>query len=185
MFDVLVERYGISLTAEETNALRTLPPLFQGPVADVLLAVESKACMTAHHKAAPRLFDELSSAAQCINGSAPGAIAAGHAIVNTSTYFVSSDRNKRPLEAVGAASSDSQPASWQKALATIRRLIVRGHSTERGYDALAVTMLSLRNDGSPVEVASTPPSLPRTDSLNYDRMISRISGLYDTRFQNR
>ena len=185
-FGSLADRYAISLTAQEQSRLASLPDLLEGPVGDVLIALESKACMTAHHKAAPRLFDELTSAAQCINGSAPGAIAVGHSVVNTSPQFISSDRNKKRFRGtVRVVSRDNQPASWEKTLATIRRLVVRGHATERGYDALAVTMLSMVNDGSPVVVATTPPALPANDSLNYQRMIARISGLYDTRFQNR
>lgn len=185
-FRSLAQEFDITLSPDEQAILEALPKFTEGPVGDVLLALESKACMTAHTKAAPRLFDELSSAAQCINGSAEGAIAVGHAMINCATTFVSSDRNKRSSkEGDFEVSQLPQPASWHKTLATIRRLAVRGHATERGYDAIGITALNLSNDGSVVSIPPSPPSLPQDDPLNYERMIRRVAGIYDARFQNR
>lgn len=185
-FGDLVVKYDIQLIEPELTAFNLLPVLLQQPVGEVLVALESKACMTAHTKAAPRLFDELSSAAQCINGSAPSAIAVGHVLVNTAEQFVSSDRNKRGRSTTNREDShDPQPQSLVKALATARRLTVRGYATERGFDAVGVTMLNGSNDGSPYIIPAVPPSLPYNDPLSYEMMIHRLSGLYDTRFQNR
>jgi len=185
-FDKLIRRYDIDLRENEVRDLNSLPRLVLKPVGDVLIALEAKACMTAHTKAAPRLFDELSSAAQCINGSAPNAIAVGYVLVNTSDRFISSDRNKQHMASAGQViSRDTQPESLEKALGTARRLTVRGYATERGFDAVAVTMLHGGNDGTPFTIAPIPPGLPPNDPLNYERMIHRVSGLYDTRFQNR
>lgn len=184
-FSDLVVKFDMTLFTDEQELLNQLPVLHEGPVGDVLMALESKACMTAHTKAAPRLFDELTSAAQCINGSAEGAIAVGHAIINCAPTFISSDRNKAKRSKDIVVSRDPQPESWNKALSTIRKLTVRGHATDRGYDAIGVTMLDLSNDGSDVSVAPIPPSLPPDDSLNYERMIRRLSGIYESRFQNR
>lgn len=185
-FADLRDHLGILLTATEQAALRELPELRSGAVGDVLVALESKACMTAHTKAQPRFFDELASSSQCINGSAPGAVAVGHAIINTSPAFVSADLNKRKLgRRPAVVSHDPQPMSADRAVATVRRLVLRGHPADRGYDALGVTMLELENDGSPVRLSSTPPALKSSDPLHYERMILRVAGLYDTRFQNR
>lgn len=181
----LATKFDLTLLSDEQRLLDQLPNLIEGPVGDVLLALESKACMTAHTKAAPRLFDELTSAAQCINGSAEGAIAVGHAIINSAPAFVSSDRNKATKGKGFAVSRDPQPDSWTKAVNTVRRLAVRGHATDRGYDAIGITMLDFANDGSDVVVAPGPPALAPDDSLNYERMIRRVSGIYDARFQNR
>ena len=185
-FGNLISQYDIQLAASELAAFNSLPQLVRRPVGEVLVALESKACMTAHTKAAPRLFDELTSASQCINGSAPSAIAIGHVLVNAAEHFISSDRNKRDRSATNRVDShDPQPQSWGKALATARRLTVRGYATERGFDAVGVTMLSGVNDGTPYIVPPVPPSLPPNDPLSYEMMIHRLSGLYDTRFQNR
>jgi hypothetical protein len=185
-FGDLIRDYDIQLAAHELDAFNSLPILIRKPVGEVMVALESKACMTAHTKAASRLFDELSSAAQCINGSAPSAVAVGHVLVNTSPQFVSSDRNKMHRSATNRVDShDPQPRSWQKALATARKLAVRGYPNERGFDAVAVTMLNGINDGTPYLIPPAPPSLAANDSLAYEKMIHRLSGLYDTRFQNR
>jgi hypothetical protein len=185
-FGDLISQYDIQLTSLELEAFNSLPKLARKPVGEVLVALESKACMTAHTKAAPRLFDELSSAAQCINGSAPSAIAVGHVLVNTSDHFVSSDRNRIHRSATNRVDShDPQPQSAEKALGTARRLTVRGYSTERGFDAVGVTMLNGANDGTPYIIPPGPPCLPSNDPLSYEMMIHRLSGLYDTRFQNR
>jgi hypothetical protein len=185
-FGDLISKYDIQLAGPELDAFNSLPQLVRRPVGEVLVALESKACMTAHTKAAPRLFDELSSAAQCINGSAPSAIAVGHVLVNTTERFVSSDRNKRHRSRTNRVDSrDPQPQSWEKALGTARRLTVRGYATERGFDAVGVTMLNGANDGTPYIIPKAPPSLASNDPLCYENMIHRVSGLYDTRFQNR
>ena len=185
-FGDLIRDYEIQLAEHELDAFNSLPTLVRKPVGEVMVALESKACMTAHTKAAPRLFDELSSAAQCINGSAPSALAVGHVLVNTSPSFVSSDRNKLHRSATNRVDShDPQPQSWEKALGTARKLGVRGYSNERGFDAVAVTMLDGINDGTPYVIPPSPPSLATNDSLSYEKMIHRLSGLYDTRFQNR
>jgi len=185
-FGDLIDQYGIQLAVPELEAFNSVPQLLRKPVGEVLIALEAKACMTAHTKAAPRLFDELSSAAQCINGSAPSAIAVGHVLVNTSDRFVSSDQNKRHRSSTNRRDSrDPQPASCEKALGTARRLTVRGYATDRGFDAVGVTMLNGVNDGTPYEISPVPPSLPSNDPLSYENMIHRVSGLYDTRFQNR
>ena len=106
--------------------------------------------------------------------------------MNSAEQFVSSDRNKRGRSATNREDSrDPQPQSLKKALGTARRLTVRGYATERGFDAVGVTMLNGINDGSPYVIPPAPPSLPANDPLSYEMMIHRLSGLYDTRFQNR
>jgi hypothetical protein len=185
-FADLAKTYDAQLSDIEMQALAALPPLHSGLVGDVLLALESKACMTAHTRAQPRFYDELTSSAQCINGSSPGAIAAGYAVVNVSDDFISPDLNRHSLRRRRPiVSHDPQPISWQRALATTRSLVIRGHAVDRGYDAVGVTMLDMVNDGSPVAMAASPPSLDGSDPLNYERMVMRVSGLYDTRFISR
>lgn len=185
-FADLAVQYGIALTTDESAALAALPPLKRRPVGDVLLAVEAKAAMGAHVRAGPRLYDELTSAWQCINGSAPHAIAVGFGMVNASAEFVSPKMNKfsladhRPVVGV-----EPQPGGVNHVHGRFRALRVRGHVTERGYDAVGVTTIVARNDGSSITLAPSPPALPSGDSLHYERMILRVAGLYDGRFTTR
>jgi hypothetical protein len=182
-FASLAAHYGVVLTADEQRELDALPPLFRRPVGDVMMAMEAKAAMTAHSKAGPRLFDELTSAWRCINGSAPQAVAVGVGMVNAAPEFISPKRNlfalaDRPPE----VSREKQPHSAMKSQERIRQVKVREHINEPGYDAKAIITVLARNDFSPITIAPTPPSLPSTDSLHYERMILRVAGLYNGRF---
>jgi hypothetical protein len=132
------------------------------------------------------LGGELTSSGQCINGSAANAVALGAALINVSPSFVSSDLNRRSLAAAPVTiSNDPQPQSQLKALATVRRLPVRGYATQAGFDGLSVTMIDGVNDPTnykPFVIAPIPPSLAPNDPLNYERMILRAGGIYNTRF---
>jgi|SRR5262245_3523301 hypothetical protein len=55
----MTDEYEIELTPSEKSELDALPLLRRAPVGSVLAALEAKACMTAHQRALPRLFDEF------------------------------------------------------------------------------------------------------------------------------
>src|SRR5262249_38124790 len=106
----LGEKYGVVLSEEEQRILDGLPELIEGPVGAVHLALEAKACMTAHTRAQPRLYDELNSSHLTIHGSTDLAIAAGFVMVNMATTFVSPDLNKHDLHRSAAhVSAHEQP----------------------------------------------------------------------------
>jgi hypothetical protein len=83
----LSERYGLVLTASEKEELIELPRLEEASVGNVLVALEAKACMTAHQKALPRLYDELNSSHLTVHGAHDLAIAAGFVAVNAAPGF--------------------------------------------------------------------------------------------------
>jgi len=185
-FADLADRFEVALTSDEQAELLALPPLYRRDVGDVLLALEAKACMTAHQKAGPRLYDELTSAWNCINGSAPQAIAVGFGMVNASEEFISPDRNRFSLaENPPVVNTEPQPAAALGAHERIRALRVRGHVNERGYDAVGILTVLARNDSTPIALAPSPPGLSPSDPLHYERMIFRTAGLYDGRFAAR
>lgn len=113
----LVNQYRISLEADEAAVLDGLPALSRVPVGNVLMALEAKAAMTEHQKALPRLFDELNSTYQTINGASGEAIASGYLMVNASSSFISPSR-QNPLDPRPAITVHEQPRrrSWQLAL---------------------------------------------------------------------
>ncbi|WP_231743609.1 hypothetical protein [Mycobacterium sp. GA-2829] len=87
----LAERYAIRLSDAERALLRSLPSSPAGAAGStVLVALEAKACMTAHMKARPRLFDELDASHSTVHGDNNNALAVG---------FVSMARLKYPLVA--------------------------------------------------------------------------------------
>jgi hypothetical protein len=148
--------------------------LRQAPVGAALVALEAKACMTAHIKALPRLYDELHSSQQTVHGAAHEALAAGFFMVNAAESFVSppGQLNKHP-----------QPYVTERALAKVRELPRRSKIDDDGYDALGCLVIDCRNDGSPVTVVTGPPAPRPNDLDHYDRMIDRLATLYSSRFK--
>jgi hypothetical protein len=183
----LAVRYGIVLTEEENAQLDELPIGAAGAAgATVLVALEAKACMTAHVRALPRLYDELSSSHATIHGDNPAALAIGFVMINLSEIFVSPDRNRRSLtvDAPALVSTHHQPHDTIRTLDKISEIRRRsGPGTGRaGFDALGVMLVSMVNDGSPVEVVREPPAPSMTSEYHYDQLIGRAAHLYDASF---
>jgi hypothetical protein len=99
----MVEQYEIDLEPAERTELEALPVLRRAPVGSVLTALEAKACMTAHQRALPRLYDELNSSHLTVHGATDHAIAAGFAMVNLASRYLSPDRNRDLPAREGAA----------------------------------------------------------------------------------
>jgi len=181
----LAERYHVLLTDEEQAIVATLPtsPLGQAG-STVLVALEAKACMTAHGKALPRLYDELTSSHATVHGDSDSALSIGFVMINHADTFVSPGRQGPDGPVV--VSQHAQPADTVRTLAKIREINRRAgpHSGQSGFDALGVLVVDLANDGSPVTVVAEPPAPPTNDDFHYDRMITRAAHLYDSSFGN-
>jgi hypothetical protein len=176
--------YGVRLNDVERGALRALPDIAEGPVAGVLVALEAKACMTAHSKARPRLYDELNSSHLTVHGANDQAIAAAFVMINNSATFLSPDRNHHDLS-VGVPIVNAhlrQPDVTMSVDAKVRELPTRTRPGDEGYDAVGIVVVDCANDGSPVTIASAPPGPPRHDLFHYDQMIVRIVHQYDFLF---
>lgn len=184
-FTDLVTQYGVALSAAETARLLTYPPLRRVPVGSVHLALEAKACMTAHIKALPRLYDELNSSHLAIHGSADFAIAAGFAVVNFAATFVSPDRNRRSLRRRAPdVSRHDQPKDTVRTIEKLKEIPRRTQQGAEGFDALGIVVIEIPNDDSLVKVLTTPPAPAPGDVWHYDQMIRRIASLYATKFGN-
>jgi hypothetical protein len=175
-FADLADRYSVELDATERHVLSTLPTLFEGPVGAVLVALEAKAAMTAHSKALPRLYDELNSSHLTVHGSTSQALAIGLVMVNASPTFVS------PSFAVQQVNKHTQPAAAASVVAKVKQIPRRTKPTEDGFDGLAIVVVSLANDGTPVTLVTTPPAPPSADIFSYESMIKRVAHEYDSRF---
>ncbi|MHB1846785.1 MAG: hypothetical protein ACYCWW_18340 [Deltaproteobacteria bacterium] len=184
-FAELADRYGILLDTDEQALLAELPDLPIAPVAAALVALEAKACMTAHVKSLPRLYDELNSSHLCVHGASRQALAIGFVQVNNSKEFISSVSNNRPLAEGGIVWNEHhQPEDTLRVLAKIAEMPRRSNSSEVGFDGLGVVVLDARNDGSPVTIVSGPPTPALGDSFNYASMIVRMATVYDATFGN-
>lgn len=182
----LATRFGIVLTPQEQAKIDELPTSHAGSAGStVLVALEAKACMTAHIKALPRLHDELTSSYQTIHGDSQHALAVGLAVINNADTFISPDLNKDPDREV-VVSTHSQPNATQRTIAKIEEIHRRpgGNSAHPGFDALGIIVVDARNDGSPVTLVSSPPAPQPSSPFHYDKMIQRAAQSYDASFVN-
>ena len=83
----LADHYQVELTKKERAELEALPELRETQVESLLVALEAKACMTAHQRALPRLYDELNSSHATVHGAHDLAIAAGFVMINSAELF--------------------------------------------------------------------------------------------------
>jgi hypothetical protein len=183
-FAGLTGQYQIQLSSAEGNALDALPVLRQADVGSVLMALEAKACMTAHQRALPRLYDELNSSHQTVHGATEQALAVGFAMVNFAVDYLSPDRNKENKTTQPKWSRHNQPRDGSLAIAKVEQLPRRSLPSGIGYDAFGVMGIVLANDGSPVTVFENEPAPKRGDNYHYASMIKRLSHLYSTRFKD-
>lgn len=182
-FADLVARYGILLTVDESAAVAALPAIPIAPVGAVLVALEAKACMTAHVKSLPRLYDELNSSHLCVHGASRQALAIGYVQVNAADEFLSPVVNNRLTTIADAqVTKHRQPADTERVVRKITEIPRRSNSSESGFDGIGITVLDLRNDGGSVRIVDRPPAPQPGDSFQYDEMIVRMANEYDTTF---
>jgi hypothetical protein len=174
--------YDVDLTDAERKELTALPVLRETSVGNVLIALEAKACMTAHQRALPRLYDELNSSHQTIHGAHDSAIAAGLVMINIAERFLSPDLNKENRVSNPKWSTHPQPKSVNITIDKVKQLPRRSKTGIAGYDAIGIVVVECVNDGSPVRLHAAPPAPQAQDNYHYATMIDRLRGIYDTRF---
>jgi hypothetical protein len=179
----LATRYAVVLTAEEQEELAALPTAPAGAAGStVLVALEAKACMTAHIRALPRLYDELTSSHSTVHGDNVNALAVGFVMINLADSFISPGRQTAGSEPV--INMHRQPLDTERTLAKVREINRRSgpHSGQPGFDALGVLVIRMQNDGGNVDIVSGPPAPGPSDDFYYDRMVTRAAHLYDSSF---
>ena len=180
----LIEKYQILLKRSELEILQTLPILRRAPVGSVLMALEAKAAMTAHQRALPRLYDELNSSHLTVHGATDQAIAAGFAMVNIAGRYLSPDLNKKNKVANPDWSHHSQPRDASLVVEKVKQLPRRSKTGDVGYDALAIVVIDVANDGSGIKLIGAAPAPQPGDIFLYDSMIDRAAHIYATRFKS-
>lgn len=172
----------VVLTGEEERELAALPSMRTASVSNVLVAVEAKACMTEHTKAQSRLYAELDSSYQTIHGDTNRAIAAAYVMINCADDFVSPGRNLRRIRRRGfVVNRHAQPAAAAGMLGKIMKLPRRSDERDHGFDAMGITMIRCRNDGSPV-VLDPAGNDGVPEIVGYAAFIERLAHLYATKF---
>ena len=128
----LADAYQIQLSDEERLSLASLPSLSRAPVGSVIMALEAKACMTAHQRALPRFYDELNSSHLTVHGNSEQALAVGFAMVNMAGTYLSPDLNKKNRAADPEWSSHDQPRDGSLAIDKARQLPRRARPGDTG-----------------------------------------------------
>lgn len=186
-FARMVEKYGIRLTTEEADRLAALPEFHMAAVGTVRMALEAKACMTAHGKARPRLYDELTSSHLTIHGDTSGALAVGFVMINTAARFVSPGhaQNARSLkEAEPFYNTEPQPQATISVVEKVKELPRSSREGEQGFDALGVVLIECKNDGTEVKVLDRLSNGYQVDDIfRYETMIKRVAHIYAARYR--
>ena len=182
----LADHYEIVLDDEQRLRLTALPSVRRGTVGSVLLALEAKACMTAHVKAKPRLYDELNSTQLTVHGASDDAAAAALVMLNIAGEFISPGRNERDLHTAPAVVNRTMGIRGvvQGVIDKVGELARRAGPGEEGYDAIGIVVVRCQNDGSAVTVEQDPPAPQAGDDFQYEQMIRRLGHIYDSRFAN-
>lgn len=177
----LAERWRVELSQDDHAVLADLPALRETLVGRVRIGIMVKACMTEHVKALSRVQAELDATHQAIHGAEPTAIAVAYVVVNAAPTFLSPGRTDgagRPT----VTKHRGQPEVTSRVLARLQSLVGSESARAAGFDALAVSVIDLRNDGvTPVAVLADPPAPQETSPQCYDRMIRRAAALYEAR----
>jgi hypothetical protein len=180
----LAFHYGVVLTEAQADRRDRLPNARSGPVGNVLIALEAKACMTKFASSRPRLYDELNSSHLTIHGASAQAVAAALVTINRSPVLVSPDRNRVNLEGRDPdIKSFNQPQGAASIVEKITEIPRRSGTNDEGFDSIGIVMLYCRNDGSDISVVNDPPAPEPSDDFHYDQMIRRLGHIYDSRFQ--
>lgn len=179
----LADHWALDLDDAARDALDGVPSIFEAPVGAVLCALEAKACMTAHQKAMPRLYDELNSSHQTVHGASQVAIAAGFVMINVAPQFFSPER---------AGPGDVRVCSEHPNIRRVAGLVVekmkelpkRTGGTDSGFDALGIALVNCRNDlDSPTTIDSEPPAPSHGSIYEYEQMVLRVAQLYEANFR--
>ena len=152
-FASLAAHFGVVLTKAQHRTLAKLPDAPEAPIGSVLVALEAKACMTAHVRALPRLHDELDSSHQTTHGNSERALAVGFVMVNAGKTFRSPDMNKFDLTKTPAiVNHHRQPADAIRVIEKVGELRRRSGASSSGFDAIGVMVIDMANDGSKVKL---------------------------------
>lgn len=176
---------GVVLDEQARADLGALPTFRELPVGAVHIALEAKACMTEFVKARPRLYDELNSSHLAIHGNSPHAIAAGLAMVNIASEFISPGRNDFDLSTrAPVITRHQQPRHAIAILEKLAEIPRRAGDGEQGFDAFAVVVVDCRNDGTPVRLVNEPPAPQPGEIYHYEAAVGRLAHLYEQRFRD-
>jgi hypothetical protein len=180
-FRDLAAVYGIVLDTPEERMLSLLPNLEEDradEVSENALAIEAKACMTEHVKSLPRLHAEILATGYLAKRAAPHCLTAAYVLVNSADSFRSPGASER-------INRHRQPDDARRIIDMLSTAIPRAEASNAyGYDAIGVTSIVCRNDGSQVNVDVRPAvSASLQEHVHYEHMIASLCSAYRRAFR--
>ncbi len=147
-------------------------PLRKARLADSIIAIEVKACMTSHRQANSRLIDELHSSVAVVKSQDQSVIPVAIVIVNVAPAFTN------PLNLPGP--NKHVPAEIERVFERVveRVRLDNGSGTEVAYGGLALVAVDVDNE-SRFREASRVGRVPSTHT--YERCVGRVASLYERR----
>jgi hypothetical protein len=174
-FRDLVNDFQIALNAEEQRRLDVLPTVAveeKDDISEVLVALETKACMTKHTGSIPRLHAEILATGFLAKQAAPSCLRVSYTVINAAPYFVTPSKGRK-------RNTHKQPADAKSVIQMIEKGIPTVSSfPDLGYAAIGISLIDCRNDGSKVEVVEKDPAPTTRDFFHYSRMLRTICSEY-------
>jgi hypothetical protein len=176
-FADLANDFDIALDRDERVALAALPsiPLDDAGAAEVVLALEAKACMTEHVKAVPRLHAEILATGYLAKRAMPRCIVASYTLINSAPTFITPSAKHREN-----AHSPDDAVRVVKMLAQAVPL-ARDLNNLIGFDVVGASIVKCRNDGSPVTVDAKFKWPEGSAHITYERLVRGICSEYRAR----
>lgn len=179
-FADLADRFGVRLLEADRAALESLPRLDEDDaedISEVAIALEAKACMTEHVKSLPRLHAEILATGYLAKRAVRDCIAVSYSLVNAAAKFVTPSGK-------GKVNRHSQPAVARQVVDMLGTAIpTSSANSEYGYNAIGVSVVDCRNDGSPVTLVADDRIGPRRDDPHhYERMVRSVCSQFRARF---
>ena len=147
-------------------------------MSDALISCEAKTAMTEHKKSQPRIFDELGSSHEIVQGF-PYALAVGITMVNIADKFASPLRQKSRKNIFYLP--HRQPDVAASMIQHLRGLPIREAVEQQGFDAYCTFVVKTDNISS-ASLWTDPPAPQPGDKDHYQTAISRITRFYSERF---
>jgi hypothetical protein len=173
------EAYGVVLDDAERGLLASLPIIYEDSSLDIsetAIALEAKACMTAHVKSLPRLHAEIVATGYLAKRAKPNCITASYSLVNAARTF-RSPGSKHEINV------HTQPGDARRVIDMIATAIPRTSDAPTfGYDVIGVTSIVCANDGSAVSLGSDDAAPSPRDAVHYQHMLNDLCSAYRRRF---
>ncbi len=180
-FKDLANKFQIELTDEDKRRLDALPPVVvegKDDVSEVLIALEAKACMTKHSGSIPRLHAEILATGFLAKQAVRSCLTVSYTVINAAPYFITPSKGHNK-------NLHNQPTDAKSVIDMIVKGIPSAVSFPAlGYDAVGISLIECRNDGSPVVLLDTTPAPSTKDFFHYQRMLQTICSQYRSRFSS-